>query len=162
MNEKFLVNVDNKHHFTIHWDEKLLKSEKAFNRKNIWRFWLVQQMENLSNSWARLILTVALDLIKRLQSKICWNYGTLKSAVLQCVLTLPYPTPEISWGMYSLGGSQWIPFVVDVMPSPYARNHNGGVFKALLGSTSSPKVDFFDILRSKWSEHDLTMIDFSE
>ena len=38
----------------------------------------------------------------------------------------------------------------------------GDVFKAIFGPTSSPNLDFFDILRSKWSELDLTAIDFSE
>ena len=38
----------------------------------------------------------------------------------------------------------------------------GDVFKAIFGPTSSPRVDFFDILRFKWSELDLTAIDFSE
>ena len=36
------------------------------------------------------------------------------------------------------------------------------VFKPIFGSTSIHKVNFFDILRSKKSELDLTVIDFSE
>ena len=64
--------------------------------------------------------------------------------------------------MYSLGGSHWTPFVEDVMPSPYARNHIEGCIQSKFGPTSSPKVNLFDILRSKYSKLDLTAFVFSK
>ena len=126
-----MVDVDNNHYFTIHWDEKLLKAGKAFSHNK--RLAVLASATN--RKLVKLMGLTDLDSENELNQATAiknmleeWNVK--ERWVATCFDTTTFNTGKFAGACIFCMLSLEILFVVDVMSSPYARNDIGGCLQS--------------------------------
>ena len=160
--ENFLAGLDD-HYFTIHWDEKLLKCGKAYTHKEH----LAVLASSTNGKLVKLLGITDLDSGTGLnQAKAVKNMLDEWSIEQRCV-AMCFDTTASNTGKFAGACILLEALIGHPLLWTSCRHHMpevilGDVFKVIFGPSSSPKVEFFDILKSKWPTLNLSSIDQSD
>ena len=157
--KKYISDDLGVNYFTIHWDEKQLKAGKAFNQQEH----LAVLASSARGEVVKLLGTTVLDngsglnqarAIKNMLEE--WNIK--ERCVAMCFDTTASNTGRFA-GVFILLEA----FIGYPLLWTSCRHHMlevilGDAFKAIFGPTSSPMVNLFGILKSKWPTFNLSSI----
>ena len=151
------------HYFTIHWDEKLLKCGKAYTHKEH----LAVLASSTNGKLVKLLGITDLDSGTGLnQAKAVKNMLDEWNIEQRCV-AMCFDTTASNTGKFAGACILLEAFIGHPLLWTSCRHHMpevilGDVFKVIFGPSSSPKVEFFDILKSKWPTLNLSSINQSD
>ena len=151
------------HYFTIHWDEKLLKCGKACTHKEH----LAVLASSTNGKLVKLLGITDLDSGTGLnQAKAVKNMLDEWNIEQRCV-AMCFDTTASNTGKFAGACILLEAFIGHPLLWTSCRYHMpevilGDVFKVIFGPSSSPKVEFFDILKSKWPTLNLSSINQSD
>ena len=151
------------HYFTIHWDEKLLKCGKAYTHKEH----RAVLASSTNGKLVKLLGITDLDSGTGLnQAKAVKNMLDEWSIEQRCV-AMCFDTTASNTGKFAGACILLEALIGHPLLWTSCRHHMPevileDVFKVIFGPSSSPKVEFFDILKSKWPTLNLSSIDQSD
>ena len=151
------------HYFKIHWDEKLLKCGKAYTHKEH----LAVLASSTNGKLVKLLGITDLDSGTGLnQAKAVKNmleeWSIEQRCVAMCFDTTASNTGKFAGACILLEALIGHPLLWTSCRHQMLEVILGDVFKVIFGPSSSQRVEFFDIVKSKWPTLNLSSIDQSD
>ena len=157
--KKYISNDLGVNYFTIHWNEKLLKAGKAFNQQGH----IAVLAGSARGEVVKLLGTTVLDSgtglnLARAIKDMLEEWNSKEQCVAMCFDTTASNTGRFAGARILLEAFIGYPLLWTSCRHHMLEVILGDALKVIFGPTSSPMVNFFGILKSKWPTLNLSSI----